>query len=45
MVITTTRMEIVVAPSMDVVRRGVVIGSIGKCESWIKRILGGSELE
>jgi hypothetical protein len=42
--ITTTRIETFVAPSMDVVRRGVLIGSTTKMGNGLDGILAGRKL-
>jgi hypothetical protein len=42
--ITTTRIETFVAPSMDVVKRGVLIGSTTKMGNGLDGILAGRKL-
>ncbi len=39
MSITTTRVEIVVTPNMDVIRRGILIRSVGKLDSGLGGVL------
>jgi hypothetical protein len=41
---TTTRVETIVAPTMDVVRRGILIGSATKLGSGLGGVLAGRKL-
>jgi hypothetical protein len=42
--ITTTRVEMVIAPNIDVVKRGILIGSIAKLGSALGGVLVGRNL-